>query len=211
LLIIAVVVVAPWEVRNQRAFHTFVPLSTVDGFILAGVYNGVTAHDHIYPAEWRPPIYLPMAAPLFKDRRLDELALSKALRRQAITYATDHPSYVPRAVFWNTARLFNVAGLSAVRNDTRSLGYGGGWTIAWFLSYCAVGLLAVGGAFTRRARSAPLPIWLTPALFAVVTVPTLGTTRYRAPLEPFLVLLASLAATALLDRRRPSVPTSTPW
>jgi hypothetical protein len=37
-------------------------------------------------------------------------------------------------------------------------------------------------------------------LFVAVTVPTLGTSRYRAPIEPFVVLLAASAVVSGIDR-----------
>ena len=63
-------------------------------------------------------------------------------------------------------------------------------------------LVAVAGAFTARARRVPPAIWLTPVLFVVVTIPTLGNNRYRVPIEPFIVLLATLALDAGYERWR---------
>jgi hypothetical protein len=56
--------------------------------------------------------------------------------------------------------------------------------------------LAAGGL-----RRTPLAFWATPLLFVAVTIPTLGTSRYRAPIEPFIVLLTAFALTHLFFRR----------
>jgi hypothetical protein len=67
--------------------------------------------------------------------------------------------------------------------------------------------LAVAGACTARARATPLFIWLVPLLFAAsVVFLTLETPRYRTAVDPFVVLLAALAVTAFVERRRRPAP-----
>jgi 4-amino-4-deoxy-L-arabinose transferase-like glycosyltransferase len=193
---------APWQVRNQSTFHRFVPVTTTDAFILAGVYNDQAAHDPHNRAVWRPPFVVPGLAELFTDPQLDEVELAEALREEGTEYAKEHPGYVAEVVATNIAHLFSVNGLARAETGHLSEGYGSGWSALWTISYWIVALLALGGMATRQARRVPLTWWLTPVLFVVVTVPTLGTARYRAPIEPFLVLLATLAIVALLDRWR---------
>lgn len=198
-----VLILVPWQIRNQRAFDRFVPVTTADGFILSGVYNDQAAHDPFNRAVWRPPTVIPGQAELFSDRRLDELELAQQLRELGTEYATDHPGYVPVVVAINLAHLFDLSGLDRAEIAHLSEGYGEGWSALWTISYWIVALLALGGAVTKLARRAPLAIWLIPVLFVAITVPTLGTPRYRAPIEPFLVLLATLAILWLVDRWRP--------
>ena len=63
-------------------------------------------------------------------------------------------------------------------------------------------LLAIVGAFTAGARAAPRWLWLVPLLFlpAVFIAPF---TRFRAPIDAFLIMLAALAVVALSERLRP--------
>jgi hypothetical protein len=58
-------------------------------------------------------------------------------------------------------------------------------------------VLAIAGAFTRRARTAPLWFWAVP-IFLFVSVVWLGTggARFRSPVDPFLILLAASAVQA---------------
>lgn len=58
-------------------------------------------------------------------------------------------------------------------------------------------MLAIAGAFTRRARTAPLWFWAVP-IFLFVSVVWLGTggARFRSPVDPFLILLAASALEA---------------
>jgi len=64
-------------------------------------------------------------------------------------------------------------------------------------------VLAVIGAFDRRARAAPLWVWTVPLLmYLSVVFLVVETPRYRTALDPFIVLLAALALTRV--RRRAS-------
>jgi hypothetical protein len=68
-----------------------------------------------------------------------------------------------------------------------------------------VAALALLGALTRTARRAPPALWLLPlALLAGVVLVTTGTPRFRAPLDPFVILPAAVGAAAIVDglRRR---------
>ena len=64
-------------------------------------------------------------------------------------------------------------------------------------------VLAVIGAFTQRARAAPLWFWAVPLLMYLgVVFLVVETPRYRTAIDPFIVLLAALA----LTRRGSAVP-----
>ena len=66
-------------------------------------------------------------------------------------------------------------------------------------------MLAVIGAFTQRARAAPLWLWAVPLLmYLSVVFLVVETPRYRTAIDPFIVLLAALAVSA----SRPSGPVS---
>ncbi|MBV8944727.1 MAG: hypothetical protein JOZ95_04855, partial [Solirubrobacterales bacterium] len=57
----------------------------------------------------------------------------------------------------------------------------------WIL--CA---LALAGSFTRLTRAAPRWPWLIPLLLALsVVLVNVETPRFRAPVDPFLILLAA--------------------
>jgi hypothetical protein len=108
------------------------------------------------------------------------------------------PPYVLKAAFWNSARFTSLVqrdyglgediGLDAVHVDAAVYGF------------LVVLPLALAGAFTRRARSAPLWFWACPALMWAVTVVLAGFIRYRSPIDPFVVLLAALAVVGALER-----------
>jgi hypothetical protein len=62
-------------------------------------------------------------------------------------------------------------------------------------------LLALVGAFTRRARRAPRWLWIVPVLFLPAVLID-SFTRYRAPIDAFLIMLAALAIAAFAEQSR---------
>jgi hypothetical protein len=198
---LAVLVVVPWTIRNTSAFDRPVLVSTSNSFVVGGVYNRTADTDRVHHALWRPPSAVPELAPLFSDRSLDEAELASRLDDAGRRYARAHPGYVGRVVFWNGARLFDVTGPGVARQSAGPLGYGGVAANVWLAGYAIGALVALAGLAMGALRRTPAVFWVTPLLFVAVTVPTLGTSRYRAPLEPFIVLLAAFAVTQLLNRR----------
>ena len=64
-------------------------------------------------------------------------------------------------------------------------------------------VLAIAGAFTRRARAAPLWLWVVPLLmYLSVVFLVVETPRYRTAIDPFIVLLAALALARAAERPR---------
>jgi hypothetical protein len=72
-------------------------------------------------------------------------------------------------------------------------------------AFWVLGLLAVAGAMTERARSAPGALWWCPVLILLSTAFFQGSTRYRSPADPFIVMLAALGLVGIREvwgRRR---------
>jgi hypothetical protein len=51
-----------------------------------------------------------------------------------------------------------------------------------------------------RAGRGPAFMWAMPALLLAAAVVIIGSTRYRAPLYPFMAILAAIALTDVWDR-----------
>jgi len=195
-------VLVPWEIRDASAFHRLLPVTTQDGYVLAGVYNGQAERDRVHPGVWRSPSFVPEMSGLFRDPKLNEATLDDALRRRAQTYARQHLGYVARVLEASFVNLFDLSGFGEARTAAASLGYGGRAAETWVLSSYAAGLLGIAGALSRRSRRVPLGVWLVPVLFLAGTIPTLGTLRYRAPIEPYFIVFASVTVVTLADRTR---------
>ena len=67
LVAVALLVVAPWTIRNAVELRAFVPVTTQFGSALAGTYNDEARTDRENPASWRTvrgvKAYLPLTKP----------------------------------------------------------------------------------------------------------------------------------------------------
>lgn len=206
LIVVCGLAVVPWTVRNQVRLDELVPVTTSAGFGLVGTYNPTADADR---AQWVTPYADPATAEvLLAMDHPTELEVDDVLRERALDYLGEHPGYVAEVAFWNTVRLFDLDGGTYSRFIARFVPYPRYLTNLAVLASYVVLAAAIVGAFLRRAREAPLALWLVPAgiyAFMVVTLP--ASIRYRASLEPFFILLAALAVVAAYDRwtdrRRP--------
>jgi 4-amino-4-deoxy-L-arabinose transferase-like glycosyltransferase len=205
LILVTLVTIVPWSIRNAVVFHAFVPLSTQSGFLLAGTYNPTSAADSANWLAWRPPFLDPATGRDLQRKagKLNELGLDRDLRRRAYDYILDHPLDVPRAGFWNTYRM---AGLSLSWNTGSAvivdlaghrwlnrLNVGGFWILA--------ALALVGGALTGRRSRPPALVIAVPALFYVSAVFVNGELRFRLPVDVCLIFLAAIAADRVVGSR----------
>ena len=149
---VCVLVIAPWTIRNYAEFDSFLPLSVQDAGIY-GVFNDEAAHDDEHPldmASVRRP-----ATPTCSTPRIHCTTTSSAteLRDNALEYVEDHPSSVPKAVFWNgLTRFWDVRDPDEALNEVKFQGRSRtltwiGLVIWWILLPLGlIGLVAVDGA-----------------------------------------------------------------
>jgi 4-amino-4-deoxy-L-arabinose transferase-like glycosyltransferase len=204
VVLATVLTIVPWTLRNERRFHRFVPVATEGGLALAGTYNPVTRADGTHRARWRPAERIPGFGALFHRPGIDEARLSDELAARAQTYAWQHPGYIPEVMWWSARRVFNLGG-RAPDESYREMGIPRRLrTTVTASAYVAFALALVGLiAIVRRALPrGPVFLWLVPLLMLAGVLPILGTPRYRAPIDPFIVLLAALGLVALAARRR---------
>jgi 4-amino-4-deoxy-L-arabinose transferase-like glycosyltransferase len=206
LVAVAALTVAPWTVRNAVELHAFVPVSTQLGTALAGTYNAEARTDTRNRASWRSLRRVPEVQYLVRTsawRRTGEARLERRLRAVSLRFIADHPGYVPRVVFWNTARALDLAGLTWSRHTYSTVSVTAGWATAGVVVFWLFALLAIGGALTRRARRIPLHVAAVPVLLWLsVVFLAFETPRYRTGIDPFVVLLAALALVAGWDAVR---------
>jgi hypothetical protein len=200
LAAVAALVVAPWTIRNAVELDGFAPVSTEAGSALAGTYNDRAREDARRPGVWRPPRRLRELRSTLAGVRGDEPAEQRALVGRSLRYMAGHPGYVASVGVRNTWRLSGLSGSDWWQLSGRTLSLP-----HWTATFSALGslaylALAVAGAFTAAARSAPRWLWLMPALMLLSVVFVVGEMRFRAQIDPFLVLLAALALTAWRPR-----------
>ncbi len=202
----------PWTIRNLDQLHAFVPISTEDGYTLAGQYNPDTAVTNDYEAVWRLPPQVPSLAartrPLFaRPGGVDEVVLNRVLLRAGVDYFERHPGHLVVASALNALRLVDlgvghsfVSGLSYREMGVPADLQGIENRSAQLLTLLA--LLAVLARVLLRdpVSLGPRWLWAIPLLTLALTVPMVGNPIKRAPLDPFLVLIVAVGADAAWSR-----------
>jgi 4-amino-4-deoxy-L-arabinose transferase-like glycosyltransferase len=185
----AVLVVAPWTVRNAVVMHGFVPISMQDA-ALYGTFNSQSAHDPIWPYAWRDDP--PSVADLFDPRNpLSDVELRSRLIHRGLSYISAHPSSLPKAFFWNgLSRLWDIRRRSRSLAEVPFEGRSRLVTNLGLDAYAVLLPLALIGLWRlRRNRTLVLGV-LAIALGASVVFTVDSGTRYRATLEPLIAVLA---------------------
>ena len=188
------------------------PVTTQLGSALAGTYNDAARTDREHPASWRSLRRVPDYQDLVRRwHDIPEPALEKKLRAAALRYAAHHPAYVGDVAFWNTARMLDLAGMSWSRHTAATISIGPRWADAGVVCFWVVAALAIAGAVTSSGRRTPAYVAAVPALlYLSVVFIVFETPRYRTGIDPFIVMLASVALVAAWDAsagrmRRPAV------
>ena len=190
---VAVAVVAPWTVRNAVVEHGFIPVSIQDaaGY---GTFNAQSASDPVYPYAWRPD---PLPdRDLFDPRHpRSDVALRAALSSRTRSYVVHHPGSLAAAFFWNgLSRLWDVRRPARALNEVAFEGRSRRLTqVGLAMYWAALALALVGLGRLWRRRRAFVVTALALALAASVVFTSDAGTRYRAPLEPLIVILACAA------------------
>ena len=191
--VVAILVVAPWTVRNAIVMHGFVPISLQDG-ALYGTFNAQAAADPIFPYAWRREP--PDVVDLFDPRHpLPDVTLRSRLIARGEDYVRAHPASLVKAFFWNgITRLWDLRGRSRSLFEVPFEGRSRLVSNLGLDAYIVLLVLALIGLWRARARRALVLGLLALALGASLTFTVEGGTRYRAPLEPMIAVLACAGA-----------------
>lgn len=203
LVVLALLTVSPWTIRNAIVFDRFIPVSTQLGSALAGTYNDQARLDKENPASWRSVSHIPEYRSLYaRIRDTPEPEVEDQLTAMSKAYIREHPTYVGKVALWTTLRTLELGGLDWSRHTASTISVSAGWANAGVICFWIFALLALAGATTRAARRAPPWVWLVPLLlYLSVVFLVVETPRYRTGIDPFIVMLAALAVTRL--RRTP--------
>lgn len=213
MLLVFAVVMSPWWIRNEVKFHSFVPVSTSLGNTLAGTYNNGTKDRKHNRGVWIIPWDLPGYYAIFHDPGENEVTQNSRATSKAVSFMEDHPVYVLDVIFWNTKRLLDLGGFARSDQTAGWQGISKGANHVGVYALWLVALLAIYGCFTPAIRRGEKWIWLIPLLMylSVVYVQS-DTPRFRAPVDPFLMVLGAAGAVRAWDwvlqqsgRRRPEL------
>ena len=209
LVVVALVTVSPWTIRNAIVFDRFIPVSTQLGSALAGTYNDQARLDKENPASWRSIGHLPEYRELYaRLQQIPEPEVEDIISERSKDYIREHPTYPFMVAWWTTRRMLDLGGLDWSRHTASTISVGPRWANAGVFCFWVFAVLALAGAFTKRARRTPFFVWLIPILlYLSVAFLVVETPRYRTGIDPFVVMLAALALRRALqaveDRARP--------
>ena len=199
LVACAALVIAPWTIRNAVELDAFVPVTDQAGVAIGGQYNDV-AKD--YDWSWVGPWGVPAFADLYEGEPPGEVELGRELIDRGIDYVIDHPGSVVSVAFNNALRLVSLHDpIAFERSSAPVVGQPRGLAVAGAVAFWAVALVAIAGAFTAAARRIPAFIWVYAGLLIASIIFVAGSSRYRAPLEPLVILLAAAAIERALSSR----------
>jgi len=198
MALVGLVVVGPWVVRNLTTFEKPTTLGTGFGWVLLDGSCDATFYGNKL-GYWDDSCQLKNYPP-----RMEETLVDAKARKQAIEYLKDHKSRIPVVMAARVGRVFDVYRpfqnvefnqFFERRGDVTS------WMILF--AYWAMAPFAIGGLFVLRKRRVPIFPFLAIVVATTITVAlSFGITRYRAPVEAIIPVLAAIAIAALWGRLR---------
>jgi 4-amino-4-deoxy-L-arabinose transferase-like glycosyltransferase len=194
--LISLVLVAPWTIRNFAVTHTLVPVAVGDGKVLLGAYNDMILQRPYYLGIWIiPSESVPAVAQQFPANCADacEVKRDNAYRYYAGQWMLSHLAVMPYLLGLHLVNMWEVTSQEAdlainrfPERDTSHL------VVAMMevLTPIVFALAALGLIVTRKYWRELLLIYLMITLTIVQCIALYGIPRFRAPIEPMLLILA---------------------
>jgi 4-amino-4-deoxy-L-arabinose transferase-like glycosyltransferase len=204
LIVVTALTILPWTIRNSIVMHRFIPVSDETGITLVGTYNPASAANPVVPYKWRIFYGIPGERPLIRQAgHLTEPEIGGKLQHQALHYIAQHPFSPLDAGYHNALRLFELEGTYAWQASAAAISLPISVAKVGVVSFWILCLLALLALPTKLIRAAPIWVWVVPLLLALsVVLVNVETPRFRAPVDPFLVLLAAAGLASVVARVR---------
>jgi len=193
IMLIALILVVPWTLRNYHYTGAFIPVATGSGVVLAGAYNDTvltSTHDRgmwVSPGNVRPQIHYP-------PHHCCDTKGDAAENAYVANWIEHHLSAMPYLLGLHLLNMWKPytpeAGLPVNQFPDRAASQ-----LVWnMMLYTAIPvfLLAALGLLVTWKRWANLLIIYLGILFTVAQcIIYYGSSRFRSPIEPLLVILAA--------------------
>jgi 4-amino-4-deoxy-L-arabinose transferase-like glycosyltransferase len=202
--VIACLLIAPWTVRNYLVSHSFIPVATGDGTVLLGAYNDQTATQPGSLGSWVNPLKAtpqteaalkPFMNYLYTCTAPCEVTREAVSKDAALAWIKTHLNEMPALLFYHLRNFWtpytreadfpmerfpNLASSQAVLFMSKTLPIP-------VLILAALGLIVTLRKYWRELLFAYLVILATLGEALVYY----GSSRFRAPIEPLLIVLAA--------------------
>jgi hypothetical protein len=208
----ALLCIAPWTIRNATQMHAFIPISNNFGGTLWAGHNAHATGGALAP----PPELVAPAERYTGGKR--EIERGKILQREAVDWAVHHPlqdvALIPGKVAFmvrgNSAALdwWVDASQPRIMDDNERWRLGMLADVMWFALFTltVTSMLVFRRALWRNRYLLGALAYLLVYVFLYCIV-FVGDYRYRAPIEPLLILIAApLVARLGTLRRQASLP-----
>jgi 4-amino-4-deoxy-L-arabinose transferase-like glycosyltransferase len=202
---VAVVVIAPWTIRNAVRFHTFVPVSNnvatlIDGANCDATYTGsqIGLWRETFSQFGNAARTLPQATACFEgfdiaDPHFDESKAASTDTRAGLSYARHHLGSLPKVA---AVRVLRTWGLYAPRQQVSFESLEGrprAWQLRGTFMYWLLLPFAIAGAvLLRRRRRLLWPLVATAVTVTITAASTYGQQRFRIAAEPAILVLAAV-------------------
>jgi len=197
-VLIALALIAPWTVRNYLVSHTFIPVAGGDGAVLLGAYNDEILTTPGFKGTWINPYKsrpdVTKLFPAFTCTPPCEVARDATYKDAAIQWIRDNIGSMPHLLALHFFNLWQPATHEAdlptdrfpnQRSSQFVLSMMNTFPIPIFI------LAALGLALTFWRWRELLFIYLMIFLTIAQCVVFYGIPRFRAPIEPMLIILAA--------------------
>jgi 4-amino-4-deoxy-L-arabinose transferase-like glycosyltransferase len=209
--LIALLLIAPWTVRNYLVSHSFIPVATGDGTVLLGAYNNAVLDTMTYAGgpkgTWINPLYsrpdITRAFPLYTCAAVCEVTREATYKKAAVQWILDNLHTMPHLLKLHLINMWqpdtHEADLPTDRFSFQkapqvALGMMKTFPIPMFI------LAALGLAVTWWRWRELLFIYTMILLTIAQNIIYYGIPRFRAPIEPMLIILAAGAIWWLTHR-----------
>ncbi len=196
--LLALAIIAPWTIRNYNVSHSFVPVATGDGTVLLGAYNDMILTTTPHLGSWINPLLsapdVTKPYPVSTCLATCEVARESAYEKAAEVWIQGHISSLPYLLtlhflnMWQpdtheadlpTDRFPQLASSREVLSMMKT------FPILLFL-LAALGFWVLLGRWREF-----LLIYLVIAMTIGECLVFYGSARFRAPIEPLLILLGA--------------------
>ena len=179
-LFICAIIMTPWWIHNYQRYDNFVPITLIGGYVLYSGNNslnktggGIGGRDFDASS-----YFIEFSDPVERDR---------VMMKDAISYIKNNPLKTAELVGKKFVRFWNIWPNT---NEYSGLTY----RLISILSYGVVLLLSIFYiySFGKTLLVPTLPLWLIIIYIMSISLITISSIRYRFPVEPILIMFASL-------------------
>lgn len=180
---------SPWWIRNYKIFNQFIPFTTSSGM---NFYLGNNSSNLNGGCDWSIDVNQSEARKMFNIK--DELESNRAFKEEAISFIKNNPERFVELAWLKLKRFYNFIPNAQVYKQ----GY---YKWVSLFSYGVVFVLSlILIIFNIKYFKKLSAIYILFLYYTILHVVFIASIRYRLPIEPFMIILASALVSKVLIR-----------